>query len=117
MLEALCLLLFLTAPLGIQYVLYLSAKLLLKRIPRPILYAGCFLLNSVILAILHYYFCLPEPDDMEPMDGFTGLFLGMIWLPFYLGVLLSGIVRIIRFFRKKVQNGASAAVSEPDGKE
>lgn len=54
------------------------------------------------MIILKYYLSgLDDPDEMQAMDAFDDLILIIIWLPWYIGVLISCAVRNIRSIRNK----------------
>ena len=40
------------APLVIQFLLYNSIKLILKKIPKNVLYTVCLIINTILLAII-----------------------------------------------------------------
>lgn len=92
---------FVISPLTIQYLLFLPAKMIFKKTPTHILYAACFLLNTVLLIVLHYIMSTwDDPAEMKPMDAFDGMIWYLLWLPWYIGVLISCAVRMIRSKKK-----------------
>lgn len=83
---------FLIEPLFIQFLLYLPAKLIFKKVPKNKLYTACLIINTILLFISKSaYLSSQNPADMEPMDAFDGLIITIMWLPWYVVVLISCI--------------------------
>lgn len=82
-------------PLSIQFLLYFPAKLILKKVSPHKVYTACFLINTIILLILHYYLSNDaDPNEMEAMDAFDGIILYLLWTPWYLAITISCIYKI-----------------------
>ena len=100
-LETIMIIGFVMIPLLIQCLLYLPAKLIFKKLPAHRLYTVCFIINTIILLALHYYFLSDQdPAEMEPMDAFDGLILYLTWAPWYIGIFISCIVRNVKSKKK-----------------
>lgn len=83
---------FLIEPLFIQFLLYLPAKLIFKKVPKNKLYTACLIINTILLFISKSaYLNSQNPDDMEAMDAFASIIITITWLPWYVGVLISCI--------------------------
>ncbi len=96
--------LFLIEPLAIQFLLYGSAKFILKNISRNRLYTACLIVNTILLAISkEIYLNSQNPAEMEAMDAFDGVIMMIIWSPWYIGILISCIVRNIKSKNKQQQ--------------
>jgi len=94
-------------PLSIQYLLYLPAKRILKKIPTHVVYGACFLLNTIILVTLYYFLFgdVPDEADEHPLDiiemAIFDFILKCTWLLCYIGVLISCVIRIVKSKRKE----------------
>lgn len=98
-------LMFFIGPL-LQLLFYPFARLVLKKLPPPLLYWGCFVLNTVLLWLFaNYEMSLQDPAEIEPMDAFDGLIQILIWAPSYLGVLIFGIVTTVKYLKSRKEAG------------
>ena len=83
---------FLIEPLFIQFLLYLPARLIFKKVPKNKLYTICLIVNTILLCMSKSaYLSSQNPADMEPMDAFDGIIITIMWLPWYVVVLISCI--------------------------
>ena len=91
--EGIISLLILSAPLLIQYLLYIPARLIFKKVPKNKIYMVCLIVNTILLFISKSaYLSSQNIEDMEPMDAFDGLIITIMWAPWYIGVLIACIV-------------------------
>ncbi|MDE6035068.1 MAG: hypothetical protein K2G36_04080 [Ruminococcus sp.] len=82
----------LATPLLIQYLLYIPAKLIFKKVPKNKLYTICLIVNTILLFISKSaYLSSQNIEDMEAMDAFDGLIITIMWAPWYIGVLIACI--------------------------
>lgn len=96
-LEQIVIFLFIAQPMVIQMVLYSIAKLIFKKIPQHQLYVVCLVINTILLILeRQYYLSVEDIDEMQAMDAFNDLVLIIMWLPWYIGVLIIGIVKIVK---------------------
>ncbi|MDE6834406.1 MAG: hypothetical protein K2J39_09225, partial [Ruminococcus sp.] len=78
-----------TAPLLIQYLLYIPARLIFKKVQKNKLYTICLIVTTILLFISKSaYLSSQNIEDMEPMDAFDGLIITIMWLPCYIWVLI-----------------------------
>lgn len=88
--------LFVIEPLAIQLLLYFTTRFILKKYPKNKIYTACLIVTTVLLAIeKNIYLDSQNPAEMDAMDAFDGIVITIIWLPSYIGILISCIVRNI----------------------
>ena len=88
------------APLLIQLVLYAAAKRILRRLPDAAVYVLCLLATTALLYLLYLWNIAPlDPEDMDKFDAFDGLMTLCLWAPWYLGIVIAGIVKAVRQIR------------------
>lgn len=107
--------LFLIAPFAIQLILYHIAKLCFKKIPSHKIYSVCLVVNTILLFIIgNWYLSSQDPSEMDPLDAFDGIIIMMLWAPWYIGVLISCIIRnvIAKKSDKKDETDQNKADSE-----
>ena len=86
-----------TAPLLIQYLLYIPARPIFKKVPKNKLYTVCLIVNTILLFISKSaYLSSQNIEDMEAMDAFDGLIITIMWAPWYIGVLIACIAGNIK---------------------
>lgn len=76
--------LVIAAPLIIQLILYPIAKRCFKKISSTLIWWVCFIVDTILLGIS----CM----DMDYFDDFIVM---LIWSPWYIGVLIWGIVKSV----------------------
>ncbi len=84
--------LFFAAPLAIQLVLFPVAKLIFRKTPSHRLYTVCLIINTFLLFFIKQDY-LNSLTYEEPFDAFDDLIISVIWAPFYIGIIISCIVR------------------------
>ncbi len=113
-LEQIVIFLFMAQPMVIQVILYSIAKLIFKKIPKHQLYDVCLVINTILLILeRQYYLSMEDIDTTEAMDAFNDLILISMWLPWYIGVLIIGIVKIVKS-RKNMTDKNSNSNSNQD---
>lgn len=84
--------LFFVAPLAIQLVLFPVSKLIFRKTPSHELYTVCLIINTFLLFLIKQDY-LNSLTYEEPFDAFDSLFIFIIWAPYYIGIVISCIVR------------------------
>lgn len=93
-LEFMACILIIAPPLIIQLILYPIAKLFFKKIPSHKIYSVCLVINTILLIIFKkWLLSSPDPSEMDPMDAFDGMIITILWAPWYIGILISCIIR------------------------
>lgn len=84
--------LFFVAPLAIQLVLFPIAKLIFRKTPSHELYTVCLIINTFLLFLIKQDY-LNSLTYEEPFDAFDSLIISIMWAPYYIGIVISCIVR------------------------
>ena len=94
-----------SAPLLIQIVLYAAAKRIFRKLPDAAVYVLCLLATTALLYPLYLWNIAPfDPEDMDKFDAFDGLLTLCLWAPWYLGIVIAGIVRAVRQIRSSFRH-------------
>ena len=92
--------LFFVAPLAIQLVLFPIAKLIFRKTPSHALYTVCLIINTFLLFLIKQDF-LNSLTYEEPFDAFDSLIISIMWAPYYIGIVISCIVRTAKASKKE----------------
>lgn len=87
--------LLITAPLVIQLIIYPISKLCFKKAPSTLLWWICFGVDTALLGLIVFLYLLFLTEEAEPMDVLVSVYLVMIWIPWYICVLIWGIVKSV----------------------
>lgn len=89
-------LLLMFAPLIIQLILFPIAKKVFREVPMHWIYTICLAINTFLLFILKEWLTSGNSSESKPMDAFDDIIIIATWSPWYIGVLISCIVRMVK---------------------
>ncbi|HAJ96784.1 MAG TPA: hypothetical protein DCO72_03505 [Ruminococcus sp.] len=118
-LEQIVIFLFIAQPMVIQVILYSIAKLIFRKIPQHQLYAVCLVINAILLILERQYYLSIEDIDQESMDeladfAFADLALITIWILWYIGVLIVGIVKFVKSRKNMTDENSNSNSNQDD---
>lgn len=86
-------LLLIAAPLSIQVIIYPLARLCFRKVPAFIIWWICFGVNNVLLFLFTVY---ESTNNLNDEDAFDDIIFMILWVPWYIGVLIWGIVKTVK---------------------